>query len=120
MLEKNNDQKVELKLKASNTETFNGLIDLINSRKISSMVQRISFKKVTIKGASKHRPTLDRFPNFFSISQLEFIKLAIDFSKYPSMAYFACIKDTALSLIKCKLLNLRSPLPKSSQPNLTL
>jgi len=38
MLEKNNDQKVELKLKASNTETFNGLIDLINSRKISSMV----------------------------------------------------------------------------------
>jgi hypothetical protein len=70
LLEKTGNQKIELKIKASNTENLNGLITLINSRNVNSLLQRIQFKKIVIKGNSKHRPTLDRFPNLLSVPQI--------------------------------------------------
>ena len=41
MLEKTSNQKIELKIKASNSENLNGLITLINSRNVNSLLQRI-------------------------------------------------------------------------------
>ena len=90
LLVKNNDQKIELKIKASNTENLNGLITLINSKTVSAILQRIPFKKVIVKGNSKHRPTLEKFPILISIPSLDLIKLAIDFNRYPAMSYMAC------------------------------
>jgi hypothetical protein len=40
-LEKTSNQKIELKIKASNSENLNGLITLINSRNVNSLIQRI-------------------------------------------------------------------------------
>ncbi len=116
----NADQKITLSLKASNTPTLTGIINLINSRKVNSYFQKIDFKKLQIKGANKNRPTLDKFPTLISMPIVELNKLAIDFTRYPGLAYAANVQQSQLTLIKCKLINLKFPLPRTPvNPQLT-
>ena len=85
----NPEQKIILSLKASNSATFTGIINLVNSRKVNQYLQKIQFKKLQIKGLNKNRSTLDKFPALISMPAVEFNKLAIDFTRYPGISYAA-------------------------------
>ena len=81
----------------------------------------MNIKKLVIKGCAKRRPILDKYPNLISLPTIELKKLGIDFSNFQATSYMNGVNPAGalVSLFKCKLVNLRCPLPRQPiHPNL--